>query len=164
MDDGPIPVCLPPPPNAGLKLRPPPVPSSLQVRLPPASLPVGRGNLIAISPQKRDRTKYPLGHFAIKRSKVHGGTKTAGTTSRRDSEEEMLVNLEGEGLSYSEYLESIQCGTIGFFKLHGDIYVVQGWDGKRKAAKVSVTSNLPSLDVLTGDTEQMVPLTLCQHG
>jgi hypothetical protein len=50
---------------------------------------------------------------------------------RGSSEEE-----EEDDVSYSEYLECIQSGAIGFFKLHGDMYIVQGWDGKRKAAKV----------------------------
>ena len=43
-----------------------------------------------------------------------------------------------------EYLEYIQSGAIGFFKLHGDIYVVQGWDEKRKISKVN---GLIQLDV-----------------
>jgi hypothetical protein len=155
MDEEPrIPVSLPTPPNVGLRLRPPPVPPSLQVRLPPAPLPVGQGTLATISPQRRNRTKYPLGHITLQRSKGPGVSRMVGTTSagagRGDSEEE--TPMEDEGLSYSEYLECIQSGVIGFYKLHGDIYVVQGWDGKRKVAKVRVTSNL-SLDVLNRMTQ-----------
>jgi len=154
VDEPRIPVSLPTPPNACLRLRPPPAPPSLQVRLPPAPLPVGQGKLATISPQKRNRTNYPLGHITLKSSKGHGvrkvGTTSVSGAERGDSEEETFV--EDERLSYSEYLECIQSGVIGFYKLHGDIYVVQGWDGKRKVAKVRVISNL-SLDVLNRMTQ-----------
>lgn len=130
-------ISLPTPPNTGVRLRAPPSTPSFRVQLPPAPLPVGRalgGNLATISPQKRDRANYPLGPFNIKRSKVGGSRETTGAAGRRDFE---IVDEDGdEGQSYSEYLEFIQSGAIGFFRLHGDIYVVQGWDGKRKAAKV----------------------------
>ena len=128
-----FPVSLPTPPIPGIKLRAPGAPS-FQVRLPPAPLP--RPGLGAtVSPQKRDRTNYPLGPFSIKRSKGRGSGEAAATTPVAErglsSEEEVE-----DDVSYSEYLEYIQSGAIGFFKLHGDMYVVQGWDGKRKAVKV----------------------------
>ena len=122
-------VSLPTPPIPGIKLKAPGAPS-FQIRLPPPPLP-RPGFGATVSPQKRDRT-YSLGPF--KRSKGRGSGEAAATTSvpeRGSSDEE----VEDE-VSYSEYLEYIQCGAVRFFKLHGDIYVVQGWDGKRKAAKV----------------------------
>jgi hypothetical protein len=130
-----LPVFLPMPPNAAVKLTPPVAPS-FQIRLPPARLPghAYGGGLATISPQKRDRTNYPLGLFTTKRPKVHRGSEARLATERGEPEEEILV--KDEPLSYSEYLEFIQSGAIGFFKLHTDIYVVQGWDGKRAVAKV----------------------------
>ena len=122
-----FPVSLPTPPIPGIRLRAPGAPS-FKVRLPPPPLP----RPAMVSPQKRGRTNYPLGPFSIKRSKGCGsGAAAAATTTvaeRGSSDEEVE--------SYSEYLEYIQSAAIGFLKLHGDMYVVQGWDGKRKAAKV----------------------------
>ena len=133
MDDiASFPVSLPTPPIPGIRLRAPGAPS-FQVRLPPAPLP-GPGLGVTGSPQKRDRTTYPLGPFSIKRSIGRGSGEAAATTpsvAERGSSEEVE-----DDVSYSEYLEYIQSGAIGFVKLHGNMYVVQGWDGKRKAAKV----------------------------
>ncbi len=127
MDD--IPVSLPTPPIPGIRLRAPSAPS-FKVRLPTPPLPrPGLGAVV--SPQKRGRTNYPLGPFSIKRSKGRGSEGAAAATSVAES-----GSSDEEVESYSEYLEYIQSGAIGFLKLHGDMYVVQGWDGKRKAAKV----------------------------
>lgn len=83
-----------------------------------------------VSPQKRGQTNYPLGPFSIKRSKgCESGGAAATTVAERGSSDEEVE-------SYSEYLEYIQSVAIGFLKLHGDMYVVQGWDGERRAAKV----------------------------
>jgi hypothetical protein len=122
-------VSLPTPPIPGIRLRAPGAPS-FKVRLPPPPPPrPGLGG--TVSPQKRGRTNYPLGPFSIKRSKGGGSGGAAAATSVAES-----GSSDEEVESYSEYLEYIQSGAIGFLKLHGDIYVVQGWDGKRKAAKV----------------------------
>jgi hypothetical protein len=142
MDDMPIPpISLPMPPNTGVRLRLPPCAPSFSVRLPPAPLPAAPAvgsRLMTISPQKRDRTNYPVGHFSIKRPKGPTGSREKAATKsalEQGNAEEEMKDVD-ETLSYSEYLEYIQSGAIGFFKLYGDIYVVQGWDRKRKTAKV----------------------------
>jgi hypothetical protein len=160
MDDLPnIPISLPAPPNAGVILRPPPSTPSIRVRLPPAPLPAGHtsgGRLATISPHKQDRTNYPIGQFSKRSKPQNGGAQTkrlrsGDTGSSREEDED-------EALSYPEYLEYIQSGEIGFFRLKGDIYVVQGWDGRRKVAKVrfNFAVTLRSLLSSTG-VEQMVP-------
>jgi hypothetical protein len=98
-------------------------------------------------------------------SKGPGRTKTAEATSIRDPDSEDVTSVdlddEPEGSSYWNYLEWIQSGAIGFFKLHGDIYVAKGWDERRKAAKVRVDSNLLSLDVLICEFRYRIIGTTC---
>lgn len=92
---------------------------------------------MTISPQKGDRTNYPLGPFTVKRTVGrHSNKAKRSAIEQENSDEGGVGGDEDEHLAYSEYLEYLQSGAIGFFKLHGDIYVVQGWDRKRKAAKV----------------------------
>jgi hypothetical protein len=92
---------------------------------------------VIISPKKRDRTKYPVGAFNIRRPNGPvDGTPGTVTSAIEQGGSEDNVEVADKALSYSDYLEYIQSGAIGFFKLHGDIFVVQGWDRNRKAAKV----------------------------
>ena len=101
---------------------------------------------MSISPQKRERSNYPLGPFTLKRSKSShksNATDTLSTNLAHELAEENRAEVLGErdydvALSYAEYLEHIQFGGISFFKLERDMYIVQGWDGRRKVAKVCI--------------------------
>jgi len=153
MSDPPLSVNLPTPPpsSSSITLKPPPSPP---IRLLPALLP-GGGGLVSISPRKRERTNYPLGPFTLKRSKSShesNKTDTLSTNPAHELAEENRAEDLGERdydvvLSYVEYLEHMQSGAISFFKLERDMYVVQGWDGRRKVAKVWMP-DLPLNDVM----------------
>jgi hypothetical protein len=146
MDEMPIPpISLPKPsPGTGIKLKPPDPPLFEALRLPPGPLPTSHRSGGAISPHKKDRTNFPLGHFTLIQRKASSSKPLGNSRSGGAGILEEEGADEDEALSYMEYLEYIQSGAIGFFKLHGDIYVVQGWDGKRKISKVN---GLIQLDV-----------------
>jgi hypothetical protein len=165
MDDMPIPpISLPKPsPGTGIKLKPPDAPPFQPVRLPPAPLPSSHcsgGSLGAISPHKKDRTNFLLGHFTINQRKA-SSSKPLGISRSGGAEifEEEGVD-EDEALWYMEYLEYIQSGAIGFFKLHGDV------DGKRKIGKVRMDlyNGTYMYSFSSCNTEQIVPLILFQNG
>ena len=39
-------------------------------------------------------------------------------------------------LEYKDYVEHFESGSIGVLRLERDLYVVQGWDAKKRQAKV----------------------------
>ena len=133
----------PPAPAASNRLRlPPATATSTRVQLPPAPLQPSRtlGKLVAISPQKLGRSNYPLGPFSVRRTKTSRRGKTRSFEERHPTEDDVEDLRDEEAtLLYADYLEHMESGAIGFFRLHGEVYVVQGWDGKQKVPKVRLT-------------------------
>jgi hypothetical protein len=45
-------------------------------------------------------------------------------------------------LGYEDYIEHFEAGSIGVLRLEKDLYVVQGWDAKKRQAKVRTRPRL----------------------
>ena len=155
---------LPPSTCPRITLKPPPLaPSAVSLPPPPPTqLSVATG-LSVISPHKRHRKNYSRTTAPRGRSKVRRKNQSTSQTEllpvypleEHDIDNESMegfFGVEGESellsttpggesgtyfaLGYEDYVEHFESGSIGVLRLERDLYVVQGWDAKKKQAKV----------------------------
>ncbi|KAJ3504073.1 hypothetical protein NLJ89_g8132 [Agrocybe chaxingu] len=149
---------LPEPPRRAVPFRlptpPPRVPPKLKL---PATPPKTRTNGLArLSPQKRPRSNYPVGPYHLNQARK-AARRTAqkyDSHSTTTQDDESLDDAPQDGdLQYEVYLEHALAGAAGWFRLEREVYVVQGWDNRRKETK-AYWYHLHSSNV--GDQEVLV--------
>lgn len=129
------------------KINLPPASTQDDFSLPaPSSSPSSGGCRVVYSPQKRSRhfstdnsferrARGPQNKSSKSRSlvDVHGGIHTPQPTLTFES---VMDGLEEDAQEYGPYVEYVLAGAAGFYQIESDLFVVQGWDGRRGATKV----------------------------
>lgn len=65
-----------------------------------------------------------------------------GRVYRVEGDSDLLDTTAGgergtySAVEYEDYVEHFESGSIGVLRLERDLYVVQGWDAKKRQAKV----------------------------
>jgi len=113
------------------------------------------GNFPQLSPQKRPRTNHNVEGppttrkrsnysrvIPLNLSPVKGidGDDEASVYPLNTPSPNNTLDAGDNSLSYSDYLEYALAGAAGVYRLEKDLFIVQGWDGRRKTTKVSRNS------------------------
>jgi len=136
---------LPPPTSKRPTLSLPP-PSDLPKPLlaPPRAKP-DQGRLSNLSPQKRPRVNYQSNANNLNTRLFYPSKKKSKAANPAGSEANAKEHVSDSSdalddtLSYAEYLDYALAGAAGVYRLERDLYVVQGWDGRRKSTKVYIS-------------------------
>jgi hypothetical protein len=155
----------PPSTHSRIILKASPVaPPTVSLPPPPPTTQSSIGNgLAVISPHKCQRKNYTRSTAPQRRSEVRrksqGTSQTEidpdhsleerdmdncsmeacfGTEGDPDFLESMVGGESGTNyaIGYEDYIEHFESGSIGVLRLEKDLYVVQGWDAKKRQAKV----------------------------